>query len=152
MKLSPFVESLRQDLERSVAAAGQDAERIGGLLAAALDPAARLALMDAISATAAEVSAAVHGVQVQVRLAGRDPEIVVNAEDVAPPAGPDDLDSGTSRITLRLPDSLKSRVETRAERDGQSVNAWLVQAVRRATEAGNSTPGQGRTLRGYART
>lgn len=152
MQLSPFIESLRRDLERSVAIAGQDAERIGGLLSAALDPAARLAMMDAVSAAIAEVSGAVHGVQVEVRLAGRDPQIVVtSAEPTAPPI-PDDLDSGTSRITLRLPEGLKSRVEARAERDGQSVNAWLVQAIRQATETSPSIPGQGRTLRGYART
>ena len=38
-------------------------------------------------------------------------------------------DEGTSRISFRLPESLKSRVEDAAAADGLSVNAWLVRAV-----------------------
>jgi Arc-like DNA binding dprotein len=150
MELSSYVSALQADLERSVAAAGTDAQRLGGLLAGALEPAARLAIMDALSAAAAEISAAVHGVRVELRLTGRNPDIVVTSEDSAA-APPSDDGSETSRITLRLPEGLKNRVEDRAARDGVSVNSWLVRAIRQASEHGNSSGITGQTLRGYAR-
>jgi Arc-like DNA binding domain len=149
MDLSPYVNSLQTDLERSVAAAGADAQRLGGLLAGALEPAARLAIMDALSAAAAEISGAVHGVRIELRLTGRNPDIVVTSEDTATTT-PDD-GSETSRITLRLPEGLKNRVEDRAAREGVSVNSWLVRAVRQASETGRGRETTGQSLRGYAR-
>ena len=46
-------------------------------------------------------------------------------------------DSGTARITLRLPESLKQRVEERSARQSISVNSWLVRAITAAVD----TPG-----------
>ena len=46
-------------------------------------------------------------------------------------------DSGTARITLRLPESLKQRVEERSARQSISVNSWLVRAIAAAVD----TPG-----------
>ena len=45
-------------------------------------------------------------------------------------------DGGTARITLRLPEQLKARVEDAAAREGFSVNTWLVRAVSRGLEPG----------------
>ena len=42
-----------------------------------------------------------------------------------------------ARINLRLPDQLKSRVEQAADREGLSINAWLVRAVAAAVERGD---------------
>jgi uncharacterized protein (DUF1778 family) len=39
-----------------------------------------------------------------------------------------------SRINLRLPDRLKSRIEEAAAGEGLSVNAWLVRAAGAAVE------------------
>ncbi len=55
----------------------------------------------------------------------------------------------SARISLRLPESLKSSVERSAEREGISVNAWLVRAIARATESRTAQPG-GKRLTGYA--
>jgi hypothetical protein len=38
-------------------------------------------------------------------------------------------EGGMSRINLRMPDQLKSRVEAAAGTEGLSVNAWLVRAA-----------------------
>jgi hypothetical protein len=38
-------------------------------------------------------------------------------------------DGGTVRVTLRLPEPLKQRIEDAAGRDGLSVNAWLVRTL-----------------------
>jgi hypothetical protein len=43
-------------------------------------------------------------------------------------------EGGVSRINLRLPDQLKSQVEQAAERDGLSINAWLVRAAAAAVD------------------
>jgi hypothetical protein len=74
---------------------------------------------------------------VEVRLRGRDPQFVV-AAPIPQPAGEPrpateelswDDDGGTWRVTLRLPESLRPKVEAAARREGTSVNAWLVRAA-----------------------
>jgi hypothetical protein len=71
---------------------------------------------------------------VDVRLRGRDPEFTVSPavrdepEPIAPVPEADD-DGGTWRVTLRVPESLRSPVDAAARAEGLSVNAWLVRAV-----------------------
>ncbi len=53
-----------------------------------------------------------------------------------------------ARINLRLPDQLKSQVEQSADREGVSINAWLVRAVAAAVDRGQPGPqGEQRTPR-----
>lgn len=52
----------------------------------------------------------------------------------APPVPPDADEGGTSRITLRIPEHLKPRIDEAASGAGLSVNAWLVRAVSAALE------------------
>lgn len=57
----------------------------------------------------------------------------------------DEEDGNTVRLTFRLPAGLKNRVETAASDNGQSVNAWLNDAVRFAVDMNDwSAFGQGR--------
>ncbi len=147
MELSPYVESLRADLE-AAAAAGDDATReTARRLGTALDASVRLALLDALSALAAEVTDATDLVQVDIRMHGREPQVVVTpaeampVEAPPPPATDDDDDRGTARITLRLPEALKEQAEERAGAEGLSVNAWLVRAV--AVSVRGPGPGPG---------
>ena len=96
----------------------------------------------------------------EVRLRGRDPEFVVSApldepsaqEPFAAAALGDD-DSGTWRITLRLPEGLRATVEAATRRDGSSLNAWLVRAVAAAvhSQAGRATAGSARQVTGWVR-
>src|SRR5439155_728407 len=75
---------------------------------------------------------------VEVRLRGREPQIVVSHPVPGePPAGamPGDSDGDTVRVTLRLPEPLKNAVENAATRASLSVNSWLVRAVKQALEA-----------------
>ena len=68
---------------------------------------------------------------------------------------PEPVDEAFSaRITLRLPESLKQRVESAAAREGASVNTWLVQAMQRAVEPRrpSSMSGSRNRLTGYGRT
>lgn len=170
MELTPYVEALRHDLLAAAAAGTEQTRETARLLAAAVDPSARLCLVDALSTLAAEVTTAWEGGSVEIRMHGREPQVVVTTAEAfpAPPAPPppppppgterlaDDEgeDSTTARITLRLPDALKTRAERSAAAEGLSVNAWLVRAIAAAVQpGGRSTPQRltGRRMTGYAR-
>jgi uncharacterized protein (DUF1778 family) len=147
MRITPYIEAVRDDLV-AVAAVGQrDAEELIQRLASALESSLRLRLLEAVAEAAQELSAQVRTGHVEVRLAGSDPMLafVEEAEEPSAPVG----DELSARITLRLPEGLKGRVEAAAAREGVSVNTWLVQAIARSVE---SRPrGPGRRLSGYAR-
>jgi hypothetical protein len=151
MDITPYVESLRHDLAAAAEAGGPEARQAAERLALALDPAVRLALMDALSQAAAEITSELAAGSVDVRLRGREPEFVVDVPTMpmAPPAAPtppgppgaadapadeaDDEDGAVARITLRLPESVKYRAEELATRGGHSLNSWIVNVVRAAT-------------------
>ncbi|MGH3383203.1 MAG: toxin-antitoxin system HicB family antitoxin [Nocardioidaceae bacterium] len=142
MDITTYVEGLRRDLTTAAAAGGPEVQDAAERLALALDPAMRMVLLEALSHAAAEISQDLAGGSIDVRLKGRDPQFVVTpppaptAEPTTPSA--DDADDDTddaeegpvSRITLRLPESLKQRAEDAAAKRGQSLNTWLVAAVR----------------------
>src|SRR6478752_3571149 len=81
MDITPYVESLRRDLLAAAEAAGPEARDATERLSYALDPAARLALMEAISQAAAEITAELPagGVNV-VRAATREGAINVDID------------------------------------------------------------------------
>jgi len=144
MELTPFVERLRRDLSDAAAAGGPEAQAAAELLALALDPATRMMLLEALSQAAAEITGELDREAVDVRMSGREPEFVVTQVEPtgpqappappAPPVPPDPEDDSQSRITLRLPESVKVRAEEAANNVGQSLNAWLVDAVRDALD------------------
>ena len=143
MDITPYVDHLRRDLVAAAEAGGDDIKRAAERLAYALDPSARLALMEAISQAAAEITAELPEGSVDVRLSGRDLDFVVErapaADSMAPPTpppppAPEDLEEGgLARITLRIPESVKARAEEKAAASGHSLNTWLVNVVRAAT-------------------
>jgi len=138
MDLSPYVDAVRADLDAAAAAGTEEAKTTARLLSGALDASLRLALLDALSGLAAEVTAS-SDVEVELRMHGRDPQVVVSSPPPSadtPPPGPEPVDDaddrGTARFTLRMPESLKERAEEQAGREGLSVNAWMVRAVQTA--------------------
>ncbi|MFA6299170.1 MAG: toxin-antitoxin system HicB family antitoxin [Nocardioides sp.] len=149
MDITPYVDSLRRDLLAAAEGAGPEARQAAERLSFALDPAARLALMEAVSQAAAEITAEMPTGGVDVRLNGRQLDFVVQAPMTppappAPPAPPPtpgetDEDGGVARITLRLPESVKAKAEEAAAEAGQSLNTWLVNVVRSATQRGAVT-------------
>src|SRR5690242_16019236 len=140
MDITPYVEGLRLDLLAAAEAAGPQARESAERLSYALDPAARLALMEAVSQAAAEITAELPAGSVEVRLAGRDLDFRVEVPQAAAAtdAEPGDMeDEGSlARITLRIPESVKARAEEYAARSGASLNTWLVNLVRNATREG----------------
>jgi hypothetical protein len=141
MDLTSFVATIQHELSVAAGAAGEDARALAERLTAPLDSAARLVLLEALSAAADEITRELAPGSVEVRLRGRDPSFVVTAppteesfavdvpQSPAPEIRTDANEGGTSRINLRLPESLKLRAEEAAGREGLSVNAWLVRAV-----------------------
>lgn len=147
MDLESYVDHLRRELAVAAAAGGEDARALAERLTGPLESAARLALLEALSAAADEITRELAPGSVEVRLRGRDPDFVVTpppadrpSEDGGagsappPPAPPEAEEGGTSRITLRIPEHLKPRIDDAAARAGLSVNAWLVRAVSAALE------------------
>ncbi len=84
MDITPYVDSLRRDLVSAAEGAGPELKQAAERLAFALDPAARLALMEAISQAASEITAEMPAGGVDVRLDGRDLDFVVHAPQAAP--------------------------------------------------------------------
>ncbi|MCR3748447.1 toxin-antitoxin system HicB family antitoxin [Lentzea californiensis] len=139
MDLSPYIASLREDLATAASAGDENTRRTAAALSAALEPAARLAIMNALSDLAAEVTASLEGQVVDVRLSGRDVQVVVtgSAEPEPEPAprhempnfGMGDATGDISRITLRMINELKSKAEAAASAQGMSLNSFIQQAV-----------------------
>src|SRR5215204_903136 len=108
MDLTPYVNALRDDLTRAASAGDEQTQRTAAVLAAALEPATRLALMNALADLAAEVTAVLEDRVVELRLNGRDIRVTVTGEPTEPAAPPpppppgNDFGGDISRITLRL--------------------------------------------------
>lgn len=139
MDITGYVERLRADLVATASAAGPPVVEAAERLAGGLDAAVRMTLLEVLSDAAAEITDALDGPTVEVRLRGREPDFVVNADDEArSPGAPDsaesvaDVDGAVARITLRIPEPLKERAEAAAATARQSLNTWLVDAVRAA--------------------
>jgi hypothetical protein len=157
MDLTPYLASLREDLATTAAAADDQTRRAGALLVAALEPAVRLTLMNALADLAAEVTAHLPDHVVEVRLDGRDVRVVVTgggkqaaptAEAPAPPPPPASGDVGDiSRITLRLVEQIKGQAEKAAAVQGVSLNTFVSQAVQRALGAAGEHARGGRSHR-----
>jgi hypothetical protein len=149
MQVSGYVQAISEDLARIAAVGDEQTARAAELLAVALEPALARRIQEALGEAALELSAQLDHGRVEVRVAGADPELVYIGAAEPPPAGAPE-EAFTARITLRLPESLKSRVEAAAAAGGVSVNTWLIQALSRALEPRRSMGGS-RRLTGYGR-
>jgi len=148
MNVTIVLEGLQQDLQRLAELGDERSAQVAQRLGEALSSNLRLKLFDLLAQAAVELSAKLPSGHVEVRLAGQEPELVfVDAPGEAAGVAGEEL---TARISLRLPESLKSSVEKAAEREGISVNAWLVRAIARATES-RPVHVTGKRLSGYAR-
>jgi HicB family len=151
MQIDGHIQALREDLVRVAAVGDEATTRAADLLSVAIEASLQRRIQDVLTEAALELNAQLDGAHVEVRIAGRDPELVLVREDGSVP---DQVDEAFSaRITLRLPESLKQRIESAAAREGASVNTWLVQAMQRAVESRrpNSMSSSRNRLTGYGR-
>ncbi|NEA36084.1 hypothetical protein [Streptomyces sp. SID13031] len=145
MELDHYLESVRRSVENATALADDQTRSVAQRLGATLDDAGRLALISALSDAAGEISRELSPGSVELRMAGGRPEFVVtpapsqltgndddDLDDDVEPAAEElalDADEPTARITLRLPMSVKNKVDEAAAAEGISSNAWLMRTV-----------------------
>lgn len=140
MELGQYVNELQRQLLDAAEHGTEETRAAAERLAAGLDAATRMVLLDALSAAVGEITRDLAPGSVDLRLRGRDVEFVVSPpstesdEDDRSPAPVDLEDASTSRTTLRLPDALKVKVDEAAAADGLSVNTWLVRAIAAALQ------------------
>jgi HicB family len=136
METAQFIEGLQEDLRELAQIGGDELVHAARRLEGAVKQSATLRLIDALTQVALDLSSQLPNGHIDVRLSGQDPELVYveeRGEEAPAPSGEDGL---SSRITLRLPDSLKASVERAAETEGASVNTWIVRALQRAVSGG----------------
>lgn len=147
MNLSPYLETVRDGVLSAASLADDSTRQVAERLGAAVESSTRLALIQSLSDAAAQVSAEIAPTSVELRMTGTDPElvVVVPAPAAEPtlllpdeePSGPGDPsaaedfgdDEPVARVSLRLPASVKTKVDQKADHDGISTNAWLLRAV-----------------------
>jgi predicted HicB family RNase H-like nuclease len=149
MHLDGYVQALRDDLAAVAAVGDESTARAAQLLAVALESAFGRRLLEALNEAALELGSQVRDARVEVRLSGGDPELVVVEEEQDAPASAGD-ETYDARITLRLPESLKGRVEQAAAREGVSANTWIVNALSRNSAEPRRSVG-GRRMTGFGK-
>lgn len=159
MDLGRHLSSLQDALTLAARSGGDDVQEAAERLAGSLEPALRLTFLELASELADDITVRLDGDSVEVRLRGGQPEIVVERrprgdQDVAPPAPPSppppppppaqpvrpEEGDPLSRITLRLPESLRGRVDDAAATAGVSLNTWFVRAVQDALDPPVQSP------------
>jgi hypothetical protein len=156
MDLQPYVDAVRHELAVAAAAGGPDAEALAERLTAPLESAIRLALLEALSEAAGQITRDLAPRSVDVRLRGRDPEFTVSSSVEELPDAPaviapeSEDDGGTWRVTLRLPENLRSGVDAAARADGLSVNAWLVRAAAAAVGSNSARRSRSASDKSYS--
>jgi hypothetical protein len=152
MNLNPYIENVQRQLAAAVAAGSDEARALAEQLGPALESAVRLALQDALAAAVDEITLELAPGSVELRLRGREPEFVVSpppsdaptaaAEEPPAPVAAGEATSGAmSRINVRMPEQLRTRIEAAAGAAGLSVNAWLVRvAAAAADRSGQERP------------
>lgn len=158
MKLTPHVETLRTGLANAASLGDENTQDIARRLSGALDDAARLALISAIAEATEEISTDLAPGSVEMGMAGDEPRFRVHAPQQgeqptvltppdsaeAPEASPETVeeaagDEAQVRVSLRLPASVKSKVDETADTEGISTNAWLVRAIQNALAPGSAS-------------
>ncbi len=151
MQMAPHITAIQADLAAAASLGDEATAEAARRVSDALGSSLHLRLLDLLGEAALDVNGQLPAGHVEVRLAGREPELVYVAEPDAAvepqPAG----DDQSARITLRLPEALKAAVEAAADREGVSTNTWIVRALSRALEPRAATRARaGNRLQGFA--
>ncbi len=130
MKMSKFIDLLSADLQALGKLGGNDLEAAVSRLIPTLTPVLRGRLLEALTEIAGEMKDQIPGSRVEARLDGDEVELVYLQDEGVNRETPSELNA---RITLRLPEDLKSRIESAAVKEGISLNSWLLKASERGS-------------------
>ncbi|HEV2362370.1 MAG TPA: toxin-antitoxin system HicB family antitoxin [Acidimicrobiales bacterium] len=150
MELSLTIDAIREDVVRLAALGDEGTAAAADRIAAALGPSVTVRLLDLLGNAAHEVSQQMSSGRVELRVSGTDASLVVIEDHPSADSIPTDGDL-TARFTLRLPEQLKSLVESAASGEGVSANAWISRAVSKAAASGSKGHGGGKTMQGFGR-
>jgi hypothetical protein len=153
MKMSLVVDGLRSDVvavgELGDELVGQVAERIADVLGRSVPG----RILDVLSDAAAEVTSTLPGGRVDVRVAGDDVDLTYVEDEPGPATAPTgESDEQSARISLRLGEGLKSRLEAGAAAEGVSVNTFIVRVLERHSSDRSRSNRVGNRLHGYGTT
>jgi HicB family len=149
LQLDDHIQAIQQDLANTAGLGDEATASAAQRLIETLGSTLHLRLLDLLGEATLEISGQLGSGRVEVRLAGREPELVVITEEAEEDVRLAPGEEYSGRITLRLPESLKVQIETAAAADGVSTNAWLVRNLARATSPRSHKRGRNR-LQGYA--
>jgi hypothetical protein len=150
MQLEAHIQAIQQDLAATAGLGDEATAEAARRLSEALASTLHLRLLDLLGEAAAEIGSQLSSGRVDVRLAGRDPELVVVVEEAPESVQLVAGEELKGRITLRLPETLKAAIEAAAEQEGISTNTWLVRMLARSLESRHSRRGRHHRLQGYA--
>ena len=149
MQLDGHIQAIQQDLANTAGLGDEATSQAAQRLIETLGSTLHLRLLDLLGEATLEISGQLASGRVEIRLAGREPELVVITEEAADSVPVDPGEEYAGRITLRLPETLKNAIETAAAEEGMSTNAWLVRNLRRTIAPPSFKRGRNR-LQGYA--
>jgi hypothetical protein len=127
---------LERDLAVLARLGGSELEGALERLSAAVEPSVRLRLVEALAQAGEELNALMPALRVKTPVSTDEVLFTVESEEAASEIT-GELDA---RITLRLPEELKSRIEAAADLDGLSLNAWLIKVLARSTSQALTMP------------
>ena len=149
MQLDDHIQSIRDDLASTAGLGDEATARAAQRLSEALASSLHLRLLDLLGEAALEIGGQLGSGRVEIRLAGRDPELVVVMDDPSDSAQVTPGEEFSERITLRLPEKLKTSIEAAAAQEGISTHAWLVRTIARMLDRHSVKRGRNR-IQGYA--
>lgn len=109
----------------------------------ALEPALRMYDIDLLSTAAAELTEQIPAGSIELHIIDGEPTLRANTtftpDTEQPPQATAVIDDSsdstpTARLTLRLPEHLKERVDKAAQTAGTSVNSWVTTALTNALQ------------------
>jgi hypothetical protein len=151
MQMAPHITAIQADLAAAAALGDEATAEAARRVSEALGTSLHLRLLDLLGEAALDVNGQLSAGHVEVRLVGREPELVYVAEPDAAVEPQPTGDDQSARITLRLPEALKAAVEAAADREGVSTNTWIVRALSRALDPRATTRVRaGNRLQGFA--
>jgi hypothetical protein len=149
LQLDSHIQAIQADLAATAGLGDEATAAAARRLSEALASTLHLRLLDLIGEAASEIGAQLESGRVEVRLAGREPELVVVPEEAAEGIQVAPGEEYAGRITLRLPETIKAAIEAAAAQEGISTNAWLVKTLAHTLHA-RSTKRSRHRMQGFA--
>jgi len=149
VQLDIHIQAIQADLAATAGLGDEATAEAARRLSEALASTLHLRLLDLIGEAASEIGAQLESGRVEVRLAGREPELVVVLEETADTIQVAPGEEYAGRITLRLPETIKAGIEAAAAQEGISTNAWLVRTIAHTLHTRSAKRSRHR-IQGYA--